>query len=78
VGPTKILEGAQLLRDGKSIDLQGVAGRLDLDPRTGESPSDLSTFCVAPPEARMAGAIVESGLVYDAAPKKLRGKIRCR
>jgi hypothetical protein len=77
VGPTKILEAAQLLRDKKAIDLQGVGGRLDLDPATGESPSDMSIFCVASPDAKMA-AISESGVTYDAAQKKLRGKLRCR
>jgi serine/threonine-protein kinase len=76
VGPTHIFEAFNALERGENIDLTGATGRLDFDLATGEAPVDQAVLCVGWGEKGHAETI-ESGLVYDSAANRLRGKLRC-
>ncbi len=76
VGPAKLLEALGVLGSGAAIDLQGAGSDLDLDPRTGESPTDHVVLCVGADRDGSPSA-VESGLVWDAHTDKLRGAMKC-
>jgi hypothetical protein len=71
VGAGSIFEAVQALRAGQQIDLAGASGRLDFDLATGETPQDFVLQCVGDRD------VVESGIVYDAAQKKLIGNFSC-
>ncbi|NUP11074.1 MAG: protein kinase [Polyangiaceae bacterium] len=77
VGPTSILRAFGELERGKSIDLQGTYSRMDFDPTTGESPADYAFLCVHAPDGRERVESIESGLVYDAASRGVRGSFDC-
>jgi serine/threonine protein kinase/ABC-type branched-subunit amino acid transport system substrate-binding protein len=77
VGPQSIFDAYAALRGGATIDLEGAAGHLDLDPATGESTFDITILCAAPPTgtATMMG---ESGLVYRQRGGGFTGTLGCR
>jgi hypothetical protein len=77
VGPAHIFDVFSALRDGRKVDLNGAIGDLDLDPETGEAPIDLSILCLGVDERGMASDSIESGLVYQAATRRLTGTLRC-
>jgi branched-chain amino acid transport system substrate-binding protein len=72
VGAGSIFEAVQALRAGHQIDLSGASGKLDFDLATGETPQDFVLQCVGDRD------VVESGIVYDAAQKKLIGTFGCQ
>jgi hypothetical protein len=75
VGPGGIFDALNALAAGESIDLNGATGRLDFDTETGEAPVDLAVLCIDPNGD--APTSVESGLVYDASARALRGSMHC-
>jgi serine/threonine-protein kinase len=76
VGSQAILEGYSALTSGRAIDLEGVAGHLELDPETGESSFDMKVLCAAKdPSGRLEN--LPSGLWYDGRAQKLRGDFTC-
>ncbi len=77
VGPADIFDAYKTLAAGKNIDLDGAIGKLDFDVETGEAPVDMAILCVNVDHEGRAFDTVESGLVYDAATKKLTGAMRC-
>jgi branched-chain amino acid transport system substrate-binding protein len=77
VGPSGIFEALNALSAGANIDLNGATGALDFDVNTGDASVDLAVLCVGSDARASAPASVESGLVYDAAAKKLRGTLHC-
>ena len=77
VGSPGIFAAAAALRAGKNLDLAGAYGRLDFDVATGESTADFSVLCVGAGPGGAASESVESGVVYDAKVRKLRGVFRC-
>ncbi len=78
VGPTGVYEGFDLLSSGKTIDLEGAASGLDLDPSTGEAPSDSVLECVAvDARGRALPEDVESGVSYNARTRRTEGTLRC-
>lgn len=77
VGPTDILRAFGALRSGGHIDLQGALGALDFDRATGEAPIDYAIVCLGKDDHGAASDSIESGLVYDAAARKLVGTLRC-
>jgi ABC-type branched-subunit amino acid transport system substrate-binding protein len=77
VGPADIFDAYKALAAGKSIDLQGSIGKLDFDADTGEAPVDMTILCVNMDRDGRAFDTLESGLVFDAATKKLGGTMRC-
>jgi hypothetical protein len=77
VGPAHIFDIFSSLREGRSIDLEGAIGGLDLDPETGEAPIDLAILCLGVDDHGMASGAIESGLVYEVATKRLTGSMRC-
>jgi serine/threonine protein kinase/ABC-type branched-subunit amino acid transport system substrate-binding protein len=77
VGPHAIFDAFAALRSGASIDLEGAAGHLDLDPTTGESTFDIAILCVAPPDHGAGAHVVGSGLVYSQRDRRFTGKLAC-
>jgi branched-chain amino acid transport system substrate-binding protein len=77
VGPSHIFEGFSALRAGKHVDLNGATGKLDFDLSTGDAPVDHAILCPNVDERGRAFDSIESGLVYEAATKKLVGALRC-
>ena len=77
VGPSGIFETVNALAGGKNVDLVGAGTALDLDPTTGESPSDFAVYCIKPDAAGKASDAVESGLRYDFTAKKIVGESSC-
>ncbi len=77
VGPASLLGALADLAEGRAIDLEGSASKLDFDLTTGEVATDHAVQCVALGAGGKAAG-VESGLVYDAKLQKLRGELRCR
>jgi branched-chain amino acid transport system substrate-binding protein len=77
VGPSGVLDVVNTLASGGSVDLNGATGALDFDVDTGDAPVDLTVLC---PNVDAHGAAfdnMESGVVYDAASRKLRGALKC-
>jgi serine/threonine protein kinase/ABC-type branched-subunit amino acid transport system substrate-binding protein len=77
VGPTGILPAFAHLRASESIDLNGAAGNLDFDRKTGEHVADLSVLCVDVDRRGSAVDNIESGVRYDARADALVGDSRC-
>jgi branched-chain amino acid transport system substrate-binding protein len=77
VGPSAIFDGYNALRAGGNIDLVGSTGSLDFDPQTGEAPTDEVILCGNADDQGRTTEAIESGLVYDATAKKLKGEMRC-
>jgi branched-chain amino acid transport system substrate-binding protein len=77
VGPSGIFDGLNTLTAGGNVDLNGATGRLDFDTETGEAPVDLAVLCVRPAARGDAVDSVESGLIYDATTRALRGSMHC-
>jgi len=78
VGPAQIFQGFQVLRDGKPLHLRGAGTELDLDPASGESPSNFAVYCFAPSENAPRAISIESGLRFDHVSKRLEGTPSCR
>ena len=76
VGPTNLLRGFSILAEGKSLDLRGAFGPLDFDPKTGESSLNYAALCARVRDGRHH--FLESGLVYDAKMRAVRGDFTCR
>jgi serine/threonine-protein kinase len=77
VGTHAIFDAYRALHSGATIDLEGTAGHLDLNPETGESTFDIAILCAAPSEAGAAPHTMESGLVYDGRQRRFRGTLSC-
>jgi hypothetical protein len=77
VGPEGIYDAFTALRTRGGIDLNGAIGDLDFDPSTGEAPIDYAIVCLNVDDHGAASGSLESGLVYDAAAKKLAGALHC-
>jgi serine/threonine protein kinase len=77
VGPTDLLATFRRLRSGENVDLEGTIGGLDFDPETGEAPIDYAILCLGVGDNGRAYPSVESGLVYDAKKRRLRGTLHC-
>ncbi len=78
MGPHAIFDAYAALRGGSTIDLEGAAGHLDLDPKTGESTFDFAVLCVAPGEHGAGPQLVQSGFVYRSSDRRFSGKLACR
>ncbi|MBL8739850.1 MAG: ABC transporter substrate-binding protein [Myxococcales bacterium] len=78
VGPTRILEAFTELDRGGTIDLQGALSRMDFDLKTGESPADYAILCPRRGADKKTLDLIDSGLVYDSAQKKLTGTFNCK
>jgi serine/threonine-protein kinase len=76
VGPAQILEALGSLDRGETIDLQGAGTDLDLDARTGESPTNQVILCLEVGADGRTKAL-DSGLLLDAKTGKMRGPSRC-
>jgi branched-chain amino acid transport system substrate-binding protein len=77
VGPGGIYPALAALGSGKNVDLVGTVTSLDFDPETGDATADFAVYCVGPTSFGDARDVVESGLVYDARARALRGTMRC-
>jgi ABC-type branched-subunit amino acid transport system substrate-binding protein len=77
VGPADVFDAYNALSAGKNIDLRGSTGKLDFDLDTGEAPVDMAVLCVNADRDGRAFDTIESGLVFDAAARKLVGTMRC-
>ena len=77
VGPAGIFGAFNRFRAGESIDLVGAASSLDLDVRTGDNPSDLSILCADVDKRGNAVGATESGVIYSALTRRLRGTMSC-
>jgi serine/threonine-protein kinase len=77
VQPASILDTLRALRDGKNVALDGAGTQLDLDPATGEDPSDCAVYCMGVDDDGAASDPVESGLRFDHVTKAFRGKAAC-
>jgi serine/threonine-protein kinase len=77
VGAEGILAAFSILRDGGNVDLQGASGTLDFDLATGEPADDFVILCIGVDAAGRASDPIESGVVYDATSKTMRGRMRC-
>ena len=77
VGPGGIYPAFLALSAGKSIDLQGAATSLDLDPATGDTKADFAFFCLALAAEGQPTRNIESGLVWDSRSRKITGTRRC-
>jgi len=77
VGPTEIFDAINKLAGGGRVDLNGATGPLDFDPATGDAVVDLAVLCVDVDPHGAATGNRESGLIYDATSRALRGTIRC-
>jgi serine/threonine protein kinase/ABC-type branched-subunit amino acid transport system substrate-binding protein len=77
VGPSGIFDAINKLSGGGRVDLNGATGPLDFDPATGDALVDLAVLCVDVDGRGSAAGNRESGLVYDATSRALRGTMRC-
>jgi ABC-type branched-subunit amino acid transport system substrate-binding protein/tRNA A-37 threonylcarbamoyl transferase component Bud32 len=77
VGPTEIFDAINKLAGGGRVDLNGATGPLDFDPATGDALVDLAVLCVDVDAHGAAAGNRESGLIYDATSRALRGTLRC-
>jgi ABC-type branched-subunit amino acid transport system substrate-binding protein/tRNA A-37 threonylcarbamoyl transferase component Bud32 len=77
VGPTGIFDAMNKLAGGGRLDLNGATGPLDFDPATGDALVDLAVLCVDVDAHGEAAGNRESGLVYDATSRALRGTMHC-
>jgi branched-chain amino acid transport system substrate-binding protein len=77
VGPSGIFDAMNELASGRNIDLNGATGRLDFDVDTGDAPVDLAVLCPDVDAHGVATSVRESGLMYDATSRTLRGTLRC-
>ena len=79
VGPSGVFDALTILSSGGAIDLEGAAGGLDFDLKTGETSEDFALYC---PEVdargRDDGDDVESGVFYRAKAHRAEGTITCR
>jgi tRNA A-37 threonylcarbamoyl transferase component Bud32/ABC-type branched-subunit amino acid transport system substrate-binding protein len=77
-GPSDIFDGLAALNRGESVNLDGTQTALDFDLSTGDEPSDFSLLCSGvDARGRATGEDMESGVVYEAAIRKLTGAIHC-
>jgi hypothetical protein len=77
VGPSDVFDALTALDRGDSIDLEGTHSGLDFDLNTGDAPSDFVLLCSGVDATGHATGEVESGIVYEAATRKLAGVLRC-
>jgi tRNA A-37 threonylcarbamoyl transferase component Bud32 len=77
VGPSAIFDAINELASGRNIDLNGATGRLDFDVETGDAPVDLAVLCADVDAHGVATSVRESGLMYDATSRSLRGTLHC-
>jgi serine/threonine-protein kinase len=77
VGSAGIHPAFLALAAGRKIDLQGAATPLDLDLETGETSGAFALYCLVPPRGAGAARLVESGMVFDAGRREMRGVRRC-
>jgi branched-chain amino acid transport system substrate-binding protein len=76
VGPARILDGYNALRDGRRIDLVGASGPLDFDQATGDALFDYVFECLAVRGGHTHRT--ESGLRFELATRALAGSFTCR
>ncbi len=78
VGPTPVFDAITRLGGGGGLDLVGTQSALDLDPVTGEGPSDFELLCANVDGAGAAtGETIESGVIYRAAEGRIEGTLHC-
>jgi branched-chain amino acid transport system substrate-binding protein len=77
VGPSAIFDGLNELSTGRGIDVNGATGPLDFDLKTGDALVDIAVICADVDARGVASSVRESGLVYDASSRALRGDLRC-
>src|SRR5262249_15594174 len=77
IGPSHMYEAFDVLRSGAKVDLQGAGSLLDYALRTGESQADYVVECVAADGEGRAARLLETGLRYSAAAKRLEGALAC-
>jgi branched-chain amino acid transport system substrate-binding protein len=78
VGPTQVFEALTQLARGGRIDLEGTHTGLDFDLSSGEVQTDFALQCAAiDASGHLTGAIVDSGLVFEAKSQKTSGVVRC-
>jgi serine/threonine protein kinase/ABC-type branched-subunit amino acid transport system substrate-binding protein len=73
VGPESIFAAYDVLRGDGRLHLSGAASQLDLDPSTGEIPSDFAVYCFAVDRNGRASEPIESGLRFDHAAHRMVG-----
>ncbi len=67
-GPGDLSNATADLLAGRNIDYDGVTGRLDFDPSTGESPGDYNLYCVQSPQ------FVQTGQYFLSSETRLVGQ----
>jgi serine/threonine-protein kinase len=77
VGPARLREVVELVREGKPVRLRGATGVITFDPATGDMPADLTIQCVDTDLKGRAIVAKDSGLVYRHALKRLVGDLDC-
>jgi serine/threonine-protein kinase len=77
VGPEGVFQAYDALSSGRNIDLNGATGSLDFDVGTGEAPVDLAVLCLGVDSRGAATDSIESGVVFDATTRALRGAMVC-
>ncbi len=77
VGPARLREMVDLLREGKPVRLRGATGVVTFDPATGDMPADLTIQCIDTDLKGRAIVAKDSGLVYRHALKRLVGSMDC-
>ena len=79
VGPSGIFDALTILSSGGTINLEGAAGALDFDLKTGETSEDFALFCPeADAQGRDDGDDVESGVFYRTKAHRIEGAFTCR
>ncbi len=77
VGPSRLRELVEWVRDGKPVRLRGATGVVTFDPATGDMPADLTVQCIDTDLKGRAMGAKDSGLVYRHALKRLVGELEC-
>jgi hypothetical protein len=76
-GPSDLFAAITALANGDAIDPHGPSGALDFDTATGERSVDFALLCAGIDREGRASGDVESGLVFDAKTRSVRGTMRC-
>jgi ABC-type branched-subunit amino acid transport system substrate-binding protein/tRNA A-37 threonylcarbamoyl transferase component Bud32 len=71
IEPSAILDAIRALRAGRSVALDGAGSQLDLDPETGEDPTDFAIYCLNTDDKGFAADGIESGIRFDHRSKSL-------
>ena len=71
VEPSAILDAVRALRAGRNVSLDGAGSQLDLDPETGEDPTDWAVYCLNTDDQGGSADGIESGIRFDHRSKAL-------